>query len=111
VNTIQLASLRADIEAIANVISEVKTTMNQRAAEIFCMNEEQQKIYQELNYTQVGLDQAIHLVNQHSDILNTHETAIKKLSEITTYLNDRMAAFMHAVDTIHSHSNRRYSRQ
>jgi hypothetical protein len=103
-NSIQLTSLRAEIKATANTINEMKARMNQRSAEIFHINEGQQKMSEKLNYTQMALNQMIHLVNQHSDILNTHETAIKKLSEITTYLNHRMTAFIHAIDTYFIHT-------
>jgi hypothetical protein len=110
-NIIRLASVRAEIKAIANTMGAMKTTMSQRSAEISHVNEGQQKISEVLNYTQMALNQTIHLVNQHSDILNTHEAAIKKLIKITTYLNDRMAAFIHVVDILYSHSNRRCSRR
>lgn len=104
VNAVQIANLRSEVGKITNSLNNLEQISNAQSAQMFHLSEGQFKLANELNYTQAALNKTIDLVNEHSEILKTHENALKTLSSITMYLNDRLSSFMHAVETHFIHT-------
>jgi hypothetical protein len=104
-NTIQMANLRSETNKIANSLSQFEQTTTAHTAQILHLNEGQLKIAHELNYTQAALNKTIDLVNEHAEILKTHESALRTLSSMTLFLSNRLSTFMHAVEAHFIHTS------
>ena len=104
-NTIQIANLKSEMNRMSNTLSGFSQTINTHTAQILHLNQGQLKLVHELNYTQAALNRTIDLVNEHSDIIKTHETALRTLSSFTIFLSNRLSSFIHAVETHFIHTS------
>lgn len=104
VNTVQLANLKSETNRMSSTLSTISTSVNMHTTQILHLNDGQLKIVQELNYTQAALNRTIELVNEHADIIKTHDTALNTLSQFTIFISNRLSSFIHAVETHFIHT-------
>ncbi|CAF4145153.1 unnamed protein product, partial [Adineta steineri] len=51
-----------------------------------------------VNNTQQATDQTMRLVNKHSDTIRNHHEALRRVGELSVLINNKLNAFMHAID-------------
>ena len=56
------------------------------------------KLAMELDKTQEAINRTMQLVNDHSDILRSHDEAIRRVGEFSKFIDNKLNAFMHAVE-------------
>ncbi|CAF1491784.1 unnamed protein product, partial [Adineta steineri] len=52
----------------------------------------------EVNNTQQATDQTMRLVSKHSDTIRNHHEALRRVGELSVLINNKLNAFMHAID-------------
>ncbi|CAF1535619.1 unnamed protein product [Adineta ricciae] len=105
VNTIQLSNLKGEVKAMSDSLMRMDQTLQNHQAQILHLSEGQLKLAQELNHTQVALNKTMDLVMEHAAILRSHDTALRTITSMTVFLSNKLAAFVHSVDTHFIHSS------
>ena len=80
-------------------------TAQNRQAQMLHLNEGQLKLAHELHHTQVALNKAIAMMNEHSYILRNHEHTLRTIMSQTVFLSTRLASVVHAVETHFIHTS------
>ena len=62
------------------------------------LSEGQMKLAMELDKTQDAINRTMQLVNDHSEMLRSHDEAIRRVGEFSKFINNKLDAFMHAVE-------------
>ncbi|CAF1372601.1 unnamed protein product [Adineta steineri] len=52
----------------------------------------------EVNNTQQATDQTMRLVSKHSDTIRNHREALRRIGKLSVLINNKLNAFMHAID-------------
>lgn len=104
VNTIQIANMKSEMRDISSSLRGMDQTIEYHQAQILHLTEGQLKLAQQLNHTQIALNKTIELVNEHSVVLRNHENALRTLTSMAVFLNNRLATFVHAVETHFIHT-------
>lgn len=105
VNTIQSLNLKSEVNSLTQSLQVSDQIMKNNRAQVLHLAEGELKLAQELNYTEYALNQTIQLVNEHSDIAVRTEEKFRTVTAITHFLNERLAALAHSVDTHFIHSS------
>ncbi|CAF1545772.1 unnamed protein product [Adineta ricciae] len=99
-NMIQTASLKQEMKSVTETIRVLQKTKYTQDAQILQLTDGQFKLAMELNSTQEAINRTMHLVNQHTDTLREHDDAIRRIGEFSTFINNKLNAFMHNVEGI-----------
>ena len=98
VNMIQTANLNQEVKTLEETVKTIQRTKYIQEAQILQLKGGQFKLAVELNSTQQAINRTMHLVNQHSDAIRDHDEAIRKIGEFSTFINNKLNAFMHNVE-------------
>ena len=104
VNTIQIATLRAEMSKVTTALNDFQEKTNAHSAQILHLMSGQEKLAQVLSHTQVAINRTVALVNEHVDILKVHDSAIRTLSGHTLYMSNRLSSIMHSMETHFLHT-------
>lgn len=97
-NMIQTANLNQEVKTVTETIKTLQKTKYTQDAQILQLTGGQFKLAVELNSTQQAINRTMHLVNQHSDTIRAHDEAIRRIGEFSTFINNKLNAFMHNVE-------------
>jgi isocitrate dehydrogenase kinase/phosphatase len=97
-NRVQIANLNQEVKTVTETIKTLQKTKYTQDAQILQLTDGQFKLAVELNSTQQAINRTMYLVNQHTDILRDHDEAIRKIGEFSTFINNKLNAFMHNVE-------------
>ena len=97
-NTVQIASLKTEMSMVTESLRSYQTLQKANQASILHLSEGQMKIVEELENTQQALNRTMHLVNQYSDTIRTHDEAIKTLDSMSIQTSVKLNSFIHAVE-------------
>ncbi|CAF4625157.1 unnamed protein product [Rotaria sp. Silwood2] len=104
-NTFQTLNLKSEVSSLTNSLQSRDRIMNNNRAQILHLNEGQFKLVHELNHTEFALNQTIQLVNEHSEILRRTDDKMRTIHSMTLFLNERLAALIHAVEAHFIHTS------
>lgn len=105
VNTAQISNLKSEMSMVTESLRTFQTMQRSNQASILHLTEGQIKLAEELNSTQQALNRTMHLVNQYSDTIRSHDEAIRTLSSISIHTNVKLSSFIHAVEGHFLHSS------
>ena len=97
-NTIQIANLNSEVNAVKESLHTFQRIDEINRARILRLSEGQMKLAMELDKTQEAINRTMQLVNDHSEMLRSHDEAIRRVGEFSKLINNKLDAFMHAVE-------------
>lgn len=98
VNMVQTANLKQEVKAMAETVMTLQKQKYTQEAQVLRLTDGVFKIAVELNSTQQAINRTMHLVNHHSDTLRDHDEAIRRVGDFSTFINNKLNAFMHVVE-------------
>lgn len=97
-NTVQIANLKSEMNAVKDSLETLRRIDIDNKARILHLSDGQIKLALELEKTQEAVNRTMQLVNDHADLLRSHDEAIRRVGEYSKYINGKLDAFMHAVE-------------
>jgi hypothetical protein len=104
-NTIMSINLKSEQKNLAQAVQINKKIMNNNRAQILHLSEGELRLAHELNYTEFALNQTIRLVNEQSEVLLVTEDKLRTITSMTLYLNEKLNALTHAMETHFIHTS------
>ena len=98
VNTYQIANLKSEMNAVKDSLHTFQRIDEIHRARMLRLSEGQMKLAMELDKTQEAINRILQLVNDHSDMLRSHDEAIRRVGEFSKFIGNKLDAFMHAVE-------------
>ena len=97
-NTIQIANLNSEVNAVKDSIHTLLRIEDVNEAKMLHLSEGQIKLAMKLDKTQEAVNRTMQLVNDHTEVLLSHDEAIRRVGEFSKLINNKLDAFMHAVE-------------
>ncbi|CAF0939465.1 unnamed protein product [Adineta steineri] len=98
VNVYQNANLKNQMEIVKQSYVTLQQAEYTHKAQILQLTQGELKLAMELNDTQQAISRTMELVNEHSETIRNHDEAIRKIGEFSASINNKLDAFMHAVE-------------
>ncbi|CAF4044475.1 unnamed protein product, partial [Adineta steineri] len=59
----------------------------------------------EVNNTQQAINRTMRLVNKHSDTIQSHHEALRRVGKLSVLINNKLNAFMHTIEDHFLHTS------
>ena len=104
-NTIQLSNLQREVKSLKTSLETIEKNVDITNSLIMQVSTDQIKIAEELQHTQMALNNTIALINEHSNALKQNKIEINTLSTMILLLKDKLTSFIHSVETHFIHDS------